>query len=114
MKKTAYSGNEPVTGEIIRTAERAILKGEGDTGMRARIRRLVKRYRMEFAGNTLFVAVSAGLERNRLRERMDGLMLKNAPDEWLARIWSEIYALDMAAEMLLRQDESRREAEKMA
>lgn len=101
MKQTAYSGGESVVGEIIRTAERSALKHEGENGLRTRLTRLVKRYEKEFRGKTAFLAASAAVERKRLNERLDVLMLKNAPDEWMARLWHEMHALDIAAQLLM-------------
>ena len=75
MKQTAYSGGESVVGEIIRTAERSAMKNEGENGLRTRLTRLVKRYEKEFRGKTAFLAAGAAVERKRLNERLDVLML---------------------------------------
>lgn len=103
MVRIAYTGQEPVAGEIIRAAETAMLKHEGGAGIRKRVDALVKRYRKQSSGRIAFIASSAERERARLTRRMDVLIQRSAPDEWISRVWMEIHALDLAAELLLKR-----------
>ena len=76
----------------------------GGTELHNRLERLIARYKREFPEKLAFLAASAERERQRLNFRMDVLMARNAPDEWLSRIWWEIHALDVAAGMLLGRE----------
>ena len=104
MVRTAYVGGETIAEEIIRTAEGVALENRGGTELHNRLERLIARYKREFPDRIAFLAASAERERQRLNFRMDVLMVRNAPDEWLSRIWWEIHALDVAAGMLLGRE----------
>ena len=102
MVRMAMTGQEPVAGEIIRAAETAMLKHEGGSGMRRRVEALVKGYRRTRKGRIAFIASSVEIERARLNRRMDVLVQKNAPEEWISRVWMEIHALDIASSALVQ------------
>lgn len=102
MVRIAMTGQEPVAGEIIRAAETAMLKHEGGAGMRRRVEALAKEYRRTRKSRIAFIASSVEIERARLNRRMDVLVQRNAPDEWISRVWMEIHALDVASNALVQ------------